>query len=69
MDKDIKKHNVKYISSIPNCDIEEDSSINLFEEKKIGNYFTRLLNQIIMIFNNLGSDGGLFVIIGKKNEC
>lgn len=63
-----KKHNVKYISSIPNCDIEEDLNINLFEEKNIGSYFTRLLNQIIMIFNNLGSDGGLFVIIGKKNE-
>jgi hypothetical protein len=21
-----------------------------------------------MLFNNLGSDGGLFIVIGKKNE-
>jgi hypothetical protein len=25
-----------------------------------------LLSQIVMLFNNLGSDGGLFIVIGKK---
>ena len=26
-----------------------------------------IINQISMIFNKLGSDGGLFIVIGKKN--
>ena len=33
-----------------------------------GNIFSRILNQFFMIFNNLGADGGLFVVIGKKNS-
>jgi hypothetical protein len=27
---------------------------------------TRFFSQIFMLFGNLGSDGGLFVVIGKK---
>jgi hypothetical protein len=36
--------------------------------KSRGNFFSRIINQIYMIFNSLGSDGGLFIIIGKKNN-
>ena len=31
-----------------------------------GNFLTRLISQIYMIFNNLGSEGGLFIVLGRK---
>ena len=60
-----KDNNIEYISSIPSCDFDEDYS-NLFEKKHKGSIYSRIVNQIFMIFNDLGSDGGLFVLIGKK---
>ena len=41
---------------------------NIFDKKNNGSLFSRILNQILMIFNRLGSDGGLFVVIGKKKQ-
>ncbi len=60
------KNNISFISSIPSADFDYDYN-DIFKKKSLGNFFTRLYNQILMIFNNLGSDGGLFVVIGKKN--
>ena len=60
-----KNHNIDFISSIPSSDFDYNYK-NLFEKKSPGNFYSRLLNQILMIFNRLGSDGGLFVVIGKK---
>ena len=40
---------------------------NLFKKNSIGTFYSRIINQFSMIFNRLGSDGGLFVVIGKKN--
>ena len=37
-------------------------------KKKTGSYIQRLLNQLFMIFGQLGSDGGLFVVVGKKKD-
>ena len=59
---------VKFISSVPNCTIDLNYENNLFLEQKKGNLFYRWLNQFLMIFNFLGDDGGLFVLIGKKHE-
>ena len=61
-----KKNDIKFISSIPSSDFsfEYDS---VFSEKSFGTYFSRILNQFTMIFNSLGSNGGLFIVIGKKN--
>ena len=39
---------------------------SLFSKKSIGSLYSRIINQISMIFNKLGSDGGLFIVIGKK---
>ena len=39
----------------------------LFLTKSKGSFYSRIINQIFMIFNRLGSDGGLFIVIGKKN--
>ncbi len=63
-----KKNNIDFISSIPSCSFDNYGETNLFKKTSKGNFFTRLISQILMIFNNLGTDGGLFIVIGKKNE-
>ena len=67
IEKWFKNHNIEFISSIPSSDYDYDYQ-NIFEKKSLGNFFSRILNQFLMIFNSLGSDGGLFVLIGKKNN-
>ncbi len=62
-----KKNNIEFISSIPSSDFDYDYE-NIFDKKNNGSLFSRILNQILMIFNRLGSDGGLFVVIGKKKQ-
>ena len=62
-----KEYNIDYISSIPSSDFDYDYE-NIFDKKNNGSLFSRILNQILMIFNRLGSDGGLFVVIGKKKQ-
>lgn len=64
-----EKNNISYISSIPSCDFEIYQSYKkIFLKKPKGDLYSRLWNQFLMIFNRLGSDGGLFIVIGKKNE-
>lgn len=58
-------NNIDFISSIPSCDFDEDYK-DLFKKKTKGDLYSRLVNQIFMIFNKLGSDGGLFIFIGQK---
>jgi len=60
------KNNITFISSIPSTDFDYDYN-DIFKKKSPGTFFSRILNQISMIFNSLGSDGGLFVLIGKKH--
>jgi SAM-dependent methyltransferase len=62
-----KKNDIDYISSIPSCDFELHHNYeNIFKKKSKGDLYSRLFNQFSMIFNKLGSDGGLFMVIGKK---
>lgn len=60
-----QKNDIEFISSIPSSDYDEDY-VNLFEKKSSGDFLSRIFMQILMIFNKLGSDGGLFIVIGKK---
>ncbi len=60
-----KENNIEFISSIPSSDFDYDYK-DIFEKKSEGTYYSRIVNQISMIFNQLGSDGGLFILIGKK---
>ena len=62
------ENKIQFISSVPDCTIDLDLNNNLFVEHEKGNVFYRWLNQFFMIFNFLGDDGGLFVLIGKKRE-
>ena len=64
-----EKNDIEFINSIPSCDFEVSQDFeNLFEKKSKGNFYSRIVNQFFMIFNKLGSDGGLFIVIGKKNN-
>lgn len=60
-----KNNNIDFISSIPSFDFDDDLD-NLFIKKSTGSFYSRIINQFSMIFDSLGSDGGLFVVIGKK---
>ncbi len=60
------QNDVEFISSIPKTNFEETDFEKIFEKKDKGSFVSRLINQILMIFTNLGSDGGLFVVVGKK---
>lgn len=60
-----KKNNIEFISSVPSSDFDYDYR-DIFQKKSSGSYYSRIINQISMLFNRLGSDGGLFVLIGKK---
>ena len=60
-----KENNIEFISSIPSSDFDYNYD-NIFEKKPEGTYYSRIINQISMLFNQLGSDGGLFILIGKK---
>ena len=61
-------NNIEFISSIPKCKLDENSSETLFEKSSKGTLLSRFLSQISMIFNQLGSDGGLFIVVGKKSK-
>ena len=59
-------NNIELINSIPQCDGEENYENSLFEKRSKGTFLSRFFSQITMLFNELGSDGGLFIMIGKK---
>ena len=61
------KNEIDYIDSIPSADFENfQNYLDIFVKKSKGDKYSRLFNQFSLIFNKLGSDGGLFVVIGKK---
>ena len=62
------KNNIEYINSIPSCNFGDRNDLELFQKTENGTFLSRLFSQISMIFNYLGSDGGLFIVIGKKND-
>jgi len=61
-------NNIEFISSVPQCDYSAYESSDIFLKQSKGNFLTRILNQLTMIFTALGSDGGLFVVIGKRKD-
>ena len=50
----------------PNYKIDDNRSSILKKGDNNSLAYSRTINQIAMFFNNLGSDGGLFILIGKK---
>ena len=63
-----KNNNIEYVNSVPSCDFNDNDFQDLFKKQSLGNHYSRIMNQISMIFTGLGSDGGLFILIGKKKS-
>ena len=61
-------NDIEFVNSIPSCDFNDDNFQDLFKKQSLGNLYSRIMNQISMIFTGLGSDGGLFILIGKKKS-
>ena len=68
-----KKTRIEFINSYPSCETfqndgsDKDEMLKkLFIKGKPANYFERILSQILMIFDRPGSEGGLFLFLGKK---
>ena len=66
-----KKTNVEFVNSYPSCDPftdknEEELLKNLFIPGNKRNFLERILSQLLMIFSRSGSEGGLYLFLGKK---
>lgn len=59
-----KEYKIEFINSLPSIDLINNE--NIFKKKNQGNKYLRLISQIIMLFGKLGSEGGLYIFIGKK---
>ena len=61
-----ESNNIEFINSIPQCSLSEPEDENFFHKKSKATFTERILKQITMIFNKFGSEGGVFILIGKK---
>lgn len=59
-------NNIEYISSIPNTQLFRNNYKDILKISSKGNIFSRIIQQFLMLFNNLGDEGGLFIVIGRK---
>ena len=62
-----KNNNIEFINSIPECSPFSEPKKNFFEKNSSATFVERIIQQIFMIFSRFGSEGGLFIFIGKKN--
>ena len=66
-----KANDVEIASYFPdNFEYSTKNSMKLFEKKNKDNstFFERMLIQLIAIFSSLGSEGGLFFVLGRKKD-
>tara|TARA_S200000501_G_scaffold251045_1_gene235282 strand:- start:5506 stop:6414 length:909 start_codon:yes stop_codon:yes gene_type:complete len=63
-----KKNNIEFVNSIPKCNLNDMANRDIFKKSSKGTFMSRFFSQISMIFNYLGADGGLFLVVGKKND-
>ena len=61
-----KLNNIEFINSVPECSLFTTSAVNLFEKNTKATFLERLFQQFFMLTNRFGSEGGLFIFIGKK---
>jgi len=62
-----EENNISYLGSIPNSSFEFKTVSQMSGYK--GTYLARVFAQILMLFSNLGGEGGLCIIVGKKNNA
>ena len=63
-----KMNNIEFISSIPECSPFNNTQTGFFEKKSKATFVERILQQVFMIFSSFGSEGGVFIFIGKKKN-
>tara|TARA_B100000579_G_scaffold16224_1_gene11460 strand:- start:3477 stop:4379 length:903 start_codon:yes stop_codon:yes gene_type:complete len=61
-----KDNNIEFIDSIPKCSVFNILEETLFEKSSKETYIERIFQQFFMILSKFGSEGGLFIFIGKK---
>ena len=59
-------NNIEFINSIPQCSLLDIEDKKIFQNKSRATFIERILTQITMIFGKFGSEGGVFMLIGKK---
>ena len=66
-----KVNDIEITSYFPdNFEYLTKNSMKLFEKKNKDNstFFERILIQLVAIFSSLGSEGGLFFVLGRKKD-
>ena len=63
---------IQYINSYPTCGItdiydNDEVFVNFFNQGNKRTFFDRILSQFTMIFNRQGSEGALFLFLGRKS--
>ena len=61
-----KMNNIEFINSIPECSLFQNIQKGFFEKHSTSTFIERILQQFFMIFSRFGSEGGIFIFIGKK---
>ena len=61
-----KMNNIEFIDSVPQCSLFQDIGESFFEKHSKTTFIERIMQQILMIFTRFGSEGGVFIFIGKK---
>ena len=59
-----EENKIEYLGSIPSPNFEFQT-INQMDGYK-GTYFQRICTQISMLFSNLGGEGGMCILVGRK---
>jgi len=59
-------NNIEFINSVPKFSFLNNQDEDFFEKGNRGTFLERLLIQIFMIFGRFGSEGAIFILIGKK---
>lgn len=60
------ENNIEFLYSIPSANFSDLNFSKMFHKNNQGTFMRRLFSQLGMIFNSMGSEGGLFIMIGKK---
>ena len=59
-------NNIEFVNSIPNCSLFQGTQESFFEKNSKATFIERILQQFFMIISRFGSEGGVFIFIGKK---
>ena len=61
-----EENSISFLGSIPNPNFEFKNISQMDGDK--GSFINRIFAQIIMLFSNLGGEGGLCIVVGKKQK-